>query len=171
MQKKKKTNETTVTSSVGPHLITLSKSRKWDKELLSVKRKVSKRKKSKERREGGKAPWPIWTAWPFSCPHQEGRERKQTGSPLLQASTLDEKVLPSCDSKYPSSIFFLIEPLIHPNTCSGKRSNMTQSARSLANWWAMSKENISKNIMMLAGKIGFHLHRNSQEYLFGEMFL
>lgn len=24
---------------------------------------------------------------------------------------------------------------------------------------------------MLAGKIGFHLHRNSQEYLFGEMFL
>lgn len=70
-----------------------------------------------------------------------------------------------------SIFFFFIKPLIHPNTCSGNQSDMTQSTTSLANWWATSKENISKNIMMLAGKTGLLLPRNSQEYLFGETFL
>lgn len=130
-----------------------------------------KRKERKERGEGGEASWLMWTAWPFSCPHQEGRERRQIPSPLpLHPRRMKEYWFVWQKVSF-SIFFFWLYPLIHPNTCSGKQNDMTQSATSLANWWAMSKENISKNIMMLAGKIGFHLHRNSQEYLFGEMFL
>lgn len=100
----KNTKETTATSSIGPHEITLSKSRNRDKELVSVKRKTERKRKGEkggkeEGKRGGQYEWPD----PFLA-LIKGRKRNRLG-PHCPACTQDEEALICVTESLPQYFF------------------------------------------------------------------
>lgn len=134
-------------------------------------RYLSKERKKEKKKEGGKLAGSNEQCDPSSCPHQGGRDRKQIGSPTPTASVEDEKVLIPETKSILQYFFSFTSPSPTQTPVQEVTTTRPNVLRALLTDRATRKGNISKNIMMLAGKRGFRVHRNSRESLFGEMFL